>query len=104
MLDLDDLEEALNDGGRSKLENQRLLSSTDRLHRSHESTDDTGVDERRLTQVEDQVVPTLECAVNLVAERWRVRQIELSLETDCDDLVRLGDNADGSLPVLGADR
>ena len=58
--------------------------------------DDAGVDERGLAEVQDHAVPTLERMVSLIAEAWRVRQIELSLEADGDDLVGLGDNANDS--------
>jgi hypothetical protein len=46
----------------------------------------------------------LSSAVNLLAERWRVREVEISLEADGDDLVGLGDDANDSITMLGADR
>jgi hypothetical protein len=104
LLDLHDLEDALDDWSRAELENHRLLSSTgrDRSSGLQEDVDDTGIDERCLTQVEDEVRPRLEGAVNLITEGWRVREVELSLQADGDDLVGLGDNANDSVTLLGA--
>jgi len=80
------------------------LAAVDGLCGTDDDVDDARVDERGLAQVEDQSVSSLERTVSLVAEAWRVRQIEFSLEADGDDLVRLRDNTNDSIPVLGAEK
>ena len=80
------------------------LAAVDGLCGTDDDVDDARVDERGLTQVEDQSVSMFGRTVSRIAEAWRVRQIELSLETDGDDLVRLGDHTDDSSPMVGAER
>jgi hypothetical protein len=65
--------------------------------------DHAGIDECCVAEVEDQIAPTFENTVDVLAEIWRVDEIEVSLETQSDDLVGLLDHANDSFTVLGAD-
>ena len=64
--------------------------------------DDTRIDERGLTEVENQAVPIFQSAPDLLAKCGGAAEVEVSLKADGDDLVGLGDNVNESGTLLGA--
>lgn len=102
-LDADDLQRPLDDRRCAELEDQGLVFSLHGTSGIKEDMDDTGVDEGRVAQVKDHVLPIGECAINLIAKGGDVRDVELTLQANGHDLIPLGDDANGSRLMLGAD-
>ena len=102
-LDCDQLEGTLDDRGRGQLEGHGLVSPIHGLRGIEEDADDAGVDECGLAEIDDEILPGLERAVDVLTKYRGVPEVKLPFEADGDDLAGLGDDANGSITMVGAE-
>src|SRR6187455_266079 len=90
-IDVADLDDSFDSRGRTKLQDDRAPILARICSQAGYRVDDRCVDERRITEVEDELFVGQEPPTFLEDLR-RVRQVELALETQDSDLVRLGEH------------